>query len=300
MKEVSVAGEHGIRKWGWIAFFLGPSLGGLLIFVIGPILSSLGLTLFEWDLRTAPEFIGFANFIDLFHDSAFWQAFKHTLTFIIFYIPAVLVLALGTALLLHQPLRGIALFRTTVFVPVVSSWVVVSLMWKWIFNPRFGLLNYWLSQIGIDGPNWLFDHDTALYAIIITSIWKDIGFIAVMYLAGLQGIPENFYEAARIDGAGLWQRLRYITLPLLTPTTFFALMISLINSFQVFEQVWLMPEPLAERGTTVVVERIITHAFSYSRMGYAATMSWVLFAVIFAITLIQLRLQNRWVHYDYS
>ncbi len=295
-----MVGERGLRKWGWVIFFLAPSLLGLLIFVVGPILASLGLTLFEWDLRSAPEFIGTANFTELFDDESFWRAFKHTLTFIILYIPAVLILALGTALLLHQPLRGIALFRTTVFIPVVSSWVVVSLMWKWIFNPRFGLVNYALAQIGIAEPAWLFDPDTALFAIIITSVWKDIGFVAIMYLAGLQGIPENYYEAAKIDGASIWQRLRFITLPLLTPTTFFALIISLINSFQVFDQVWLMPESIAQRGTTVIVEQIVNNAFRYSRMGYASTMSWVLFAVIFAITLVQLRLQKRWVHYEYN
>jgi multiple sugar transport system permease protein len=295
-----MVGEHGIRKWGWLAFFLGPSLGGLVIFVVGPIMASFGLTFFEWNLRTEPVFIEFANFSELLQDSKFQSAFQHTLTFIVLYLPAVLVLALLTALLLQRPLRGISFFRMTVFVPVVSSWVVVSLMWKWIFNPRYGLLNYWLAKIGIDGPNWLFDPDTALYAIIITSIWKDIGFITVMYLAGLQGIPENYYEAARIDGASVWRRLRHITLPLLTPTTFFALIISLINSFQVFEQVWLMPDRIAESGTTVVVQQIVKNAFEYSRMGYAATMSWVLFAVIFAITLVQIRFQNRWVNYDYN
>ena len=295
-----MAGQRGSSKWGWVIFFLAPSLSGLLIFVVGPILTSLGLTFFEWDLLTKPEFTGFSNFTELYHDTAFWIAFKHTLTFIVFYIPAVLVLALATAILLHQRLRGVALFRTTIFVPVVSSWVVVSLMWKWIFNPRYGILNFWLAKIGVDGPAWLFDPNTALYAVIITSVWKDIGFIAVMYLAGLQGIPENYYEAARIDGAGMRQRLRYITLPLLTPTTFFALIISLINSFQVFEQVWLMPEPMARRSTTVIVEQIVNNAFRYSRMGYAATMSWVLFAVIFAITIFQIRSQNRWVNYDYN
>jgi multiple sugar transport system permease protein len=176
--------------------------------------------------------------------------------------------------------------------------VVVALMWKWIFNPRYGLLNYLLARIGITGPAWLFDPDSALYAVIIASVWKDTGFIAVMYLAGLQGISGTYYEAAHIDGARPWQSFRYITLPLLTPTTFFALIISLINGFQIFEQVWLMPETFAQRGTSVVVEQIVNNAFRYSRMGYAATMSWVLFAVIFTITLVQLRLQNRWVHYE--
>jgi len=293
-----VAGNRGIRKWGWVLVFLLPSLIGLLVFMVGPILYSLRLTLYDWNLLSDPTYIGTSNFEELYHDEEFRNAFRHTLTYLAFYIPVVLTLALGTALLLNRPLRGMAFFRAATFVPVVSSWVVVALIWKWILNPRYGLLNYLLGQIGVEGPAWLFDPDTALYAIIIASVWKDIGFIAVMYLAGLQSISPTYYEAAHIDGAHPWQTFRYITLPLLTPTTFFALIISLINGFQIFEQVWLMPESFARRGTTVVVEQIVNNAFRYNRMGYAATMSWVLFAVIFAVTLVQLRLQNRWVHYE--
>lgn len=297
-KGAGVAGNRGIRKWGWVLFFLAPSLTGLLVFIVGPILYSLRLTLFDWNLLSDPVYIGTDNFVELYHDDGFWLAFKHTLTFLVFYLPSVLALALGTALLLNRPLRGIAFFRAATFVPVVSSWVVVSLIWRWIFNPRFGLLNYGLAQIGIEGPAWLFDPDTALYAIIIASVWKDIGFITVMYLSGLQGISATYYEAARIDGARPFGLFRFITLPLLTPTTFFAMIISLINGFQIFEQAWLMPESFAQRGTSVVVEQIVNNAFRYNRMGYAATMSWVLFAVIFAVTLVQLRMQNRWVHYE--
>lgn len=293
-----MAGNRGIRKWGWVLFFLMPSLVGLLVFMVGPILYSLRLTLYDWNLLSAPEYVGMDNFVELYHDNKFWDAFSHTLTYLAFYIPSVLTLALGTALLLNRPLRGIAFFRAATFVPVVSSWVVVSLMWKWILNPRYGLLNYGLAQIGIEGPAWLFDPDTALYAIIIASVWKDIGFITVMYLSGLQAISTTYYEAARIDGARPGQILRHITLPLLTPTTFFALVISLINGFQIFEQAWLMPESFTQRSTSVVVEQIVNNAFRYNRMGYAATMSWVLFAVIFAVTLVQLRLQKRWVHYE--
>ena len=207
-------------------------------------------------------------------------------------------LAFLTALLLNQPLRGRAWFRTVFFVPVVTSWVAVAVIWKWVFNPAYGLVNYFLSQFGIDGPAWLVDPDTALYAIIITSIWKDLGFVTVMFLAGLQGIPEDYYEAAKIDGANRWQSLRRITVPLITPTTFFALIISLINSFQVFEQAWLMPERFARRGASVIVGEIVDNAFRYNRMGYAAAMSWVLFAVILTVTLVQFQLQKRWVHYD--
>ncbi len=293
-----MAGNRGMTKWGWIAFFLAPSLLGLIVFILGPVVYSLRLTLYDWNLLSDAKFIGLDNFRELYHDTAFWTAFQHTLTFIALYIPSVLVLAFLAAQLLNQPLRGRAFFRTAFFVPVVTSWVAVSVIWQWIFNPAYGLVNYVLSWFGIDGPAWLIDPDTALYAIIITSVWKDLGFVAVMFLSGLQGIPESYYEAAKIDGANRWQSLRRITLPLLTPTTFFALTISLINSFQVFEQAWLMPERFARRGASVIVGEIVDNAFRYNRMGYAATMSWVLFAVILTITLVQFRFQKRWVHYD--
>ena len=172
------------------------------------------------------------------------------------------------------------------------------MIWRWIFNPRYGLFNVLLAKLGIDGPAWVYDPDTALYAIVIASVWKDAGFSAVLFLAGLQGIPEVYHEAARIDGAGSLQRVRHVTIPLITPTAFFVLINLLISAFQVFEPAWLMPADFAQRGATVIVQQIINNAFRYQRMGYAATMSWVLFATIFVITLIQLYLQKRWVHYD--
>jgi multiple sugar transport system permease protein len=184
--------------------------------------------------------------------------------------------------------------------PVVASWVVVSLIWKWIFNPSYGLINYGLAALGIQGPAWLFDPNTAVWAIVITSVWKDIGYIALLYLGGLQAVSPIYYEAAALDGANRWQRLRFVTLPLLTPTMFFVIITLLINYFQMFEQVWLMPMPesAAQRQLSVIVTEVVRNAFSYSRMGYASAMSWVLFALIFLITFVQLRLQKRWVHYE--
>ena len=294
-----MAGEKGIRKYAWVCFFLFPSLGGLALFTLTPILASLGLTLFEWDLLTSPRFAGLGNFRRmLFHDRNFWVALRHTLYFIAGYIPLVMVIALGVAVALNQKIKGRVLFRTAFFVPVVSAWVAVALLWKWIFNPRFGMLNYVLKFIGIEGLTWLFDPQLAMPAIIITSAWKDIGFVMVMYLAGLQGIPATYYEAAAIDGAGGLARFRHITLPLLSPTTFFALIISLINSFQVFDQVWIMTEGGPAGATIVLVEQIVKNAFSYSRMGYAYALSWVLFLLVFAVTALQMRLQKRWVAFD--
>ena len=293
-----MVGQKGLRHAGWVAVFILPSLVGLSIFTIVPILSSLGLTLFQWDLLTPPKFIGLGNFDHLFHDATFWDALTHTLGFIAGYIPLVMAIALGVALLLNSRLKGVAIFRTAFFIPVVSAWVAIALIWQWIFNPQFGLLNYLLGLVDVHGPAWLFDPHWAMPAIILTSVWKDTGFVMVMFLAGLQNIPGEYYEASLVDGAGGWQRFRFITLPLLSPTTFFALIISLINSFQVFDQVWIMTAGGPAGATTVLVEQIVKNAFSYSNMGYASALSWVLFVMVFAVTLFQTRMQRRWVSYD--
>jgi multiple sugar transport system permease protein len=286
-----------LRHYGWVLFFLAPSLMGLIIFTLLPILASLGLTFTEWDLITSPKFVGFSNFIRLAGDAKFWRALGHTLQFIIGYIPLVMVAALSVALLLNQKLIGRKPLRTAFFIPVVSAWVAVALLWMWIFNPKFGLLNYLLALIGISGPAWLYDPAWAMPAIILTSVWKDTGFFMIMFLAGLQNIPEIYYEAAKIDGAGSVARFFRITLPLLTPTAFFAMIIALINSFQVFDQIWIMTQGGPAGSTTVVVEQIVRNAFNYSRMGYAATVSWALFLLVLITTLVQMWAQKRWVNY---
>lgn len=295
-----MAGNNGIQKWKWIAFFLAPGLIGLLVFIVYPIVVSFWLAFNDWNLLSPPQFVGTANFQELFSDADFWRALRYTFSFITLYVPSVFLLGLALALFLNQRLRGMVLVRTATFLPVVASWVVVSIIWKWIFNPSYGLVNYALSLLGIEGPAWLFEPQTALYALVITSVWKDVGYIALLYLGGLQGISETYYEAARIDGAGRWTSLRHITIPLLTPTMFFVAITLLINYFQMFEQVWLMPmrDSAADRQLEVIVTEVVKNAFSYNRMGYASAMSWVLFIIIFVVTFIQLRLQKRWVYYE--
>jgi multiple sugar transport system permease protein len=293
-------GQYGLQKWKWVFFFLAPSLIGMLLFIVYPILSSFWLAFQDWNLLSPPIFNGLDNFKELFADPDFWRALRYTLNFIVLYVPAVFVLGLALALFLNQKLRGIVVVRAATFLPVVASWVVVSLIWKWIFNPQYGLINFALKAVGITGPAWLFEPQTALYAMVITSVWKDVGYMALIYLGGLQGISETYYEAARIDGATRWQSLRSITLPLLSPTMFFVVITLLINYFQIFDQVWLMPmrDSAADRQVEVIVTEVVKNAFSYSRMGYASAMSWVLFVLIFIITFVQLRLQKRWVYYE--
>lgn len=295
-----MAGQNSFSKVLWAAFFILPSLAGLLVFMILPMLASLGLTFTDWDplLPTRFTFVGGKNYARLLEDKTFHGALLHTLTFIAGYIPLVLAFGLGVALLLNQRLRGLALFRGAFFIPVVSAWVAVALLWMWIFNPRYGVLNYLIGLVGLQGPGWLFDPNWAMPAIIITSVWKDLGFIAILFLTGLQNIPDEYYEAAMIDGAGPGQKFWRITLPLLSPTTFFAVTISLINSFQVFDQVWIMTGGGPAGATTVLVQQIVNHAFNYGRMGYAATLSWVLFGLVFLITILQTRLRRIWVTYE--
>lgn len=295
-----IAGQQGLQKWKWVAFFIGPSLIGLMIFTLYPILTSFWLAFHDWNLLSPPEFVGLANFQELLADKDFLRAVSYTFGFITLYVPSVFVLGLALALFLNQKVRGMVFVRAATFLPVVSSWVVVSIIWKWIFNPQYGLINYALGALGVEGPAWLFEPTTALVAMVITSVWKDVGYIALLYLGGLQNISETLYEAAHIDGATRRDRLRFITLPLLTPTMFFVVITLLINYFQMFEQVWLMPmrDSAADRQLEVIVTEVVKNAFSYNRMGYASAMSLVLFVLIFIITFVQLKFQKRWVHYE--
>lgn len=278
----------------WVAVFLLPNLIGFITFIVFPLLSSLAISFTNWDLISTIEFVGIDNYKQLMTDKEFWAAFINTVTFIIGYLPMVMVFGLACALLLNRKVKFRAFFRAAYFLPVVTSWVAVSLVWKWLFNPSYGLINYFLSFAGIEGLNWLQDENLAMPAIIITSVWKDIGFVMVLFLGGLQNISTSYYEAADIDGANSWKKFWNITLPLLTPTTFFVTIISLINSFQVFDQVMIMTEGGPGGSTNVLVQNIYNHAFRYFEMGYASAMSWILFIVIFVITSIQMKMQKRW------
>lgn len=292
-----MVGESKRKKALWVVFFIFPAFTGLMLFTILPILSSFTLTLFKWDLISKLEFVGFENFSRLFTDNQFWNALVHTLSFIGGYIPLVMITGLFTAVLMNSHIKAKGFFRTAFFIPVISSWIAVALLWTWMFNPKFGLVNYFLSLFTITGPAWLYDPAWAMTAIIITSVWKDTGFVMMLFLAGLQDIPVNLFEAASIDGATKIKQFFRITLPLLSPATFFVLIISLINSFQVFDQVWAMTEGGPAGATSVLVEQVYKNAFRYNNMGYASTIALVLFLIILVITGVQIIGQKRWVHY---
>lgn len=282
-----------------ILLFLLPSLVGLLLFSIIPIGTSLYLSLTEWDIIGGPpQFHGLKNFSQIISDQETLRVLKNTLYFIILYIPLILISSIFVASLLNNKYPGISVYRTIYYIPVLTSWVAAALLWKWLLNPRYGAVNALLGFIGIKGPGWLQDKGWAMPGIVLASIWKDMGYFALIILAGLQGINPTYYEAAEIDGVTKWTRFKYITLPLISPSLFFVAVICVINSFQLFPQVMVMTEGGPGGATQVFVERIYNYAFRYYKMGYAASLSWLLFAFIFVATIFQLKLQKRWVHYD--
>jgi len=206
-----------------------------------------------------------------------------------------LALSLALAVVMNRPIRGITFFRTAYFIPVVTSWVAVGLIWRWLYNPEYGLINWILSLFGLKGPDWLVSKTWAMPAIIIVNIWKNLGFNTMIFLAGLQGIPEDLYEASKLDGANQWQQFHYITLPMISPTTLFLTITSVIGSFQVFDAIYNMTRGGPEESTMVIVYYLWENAFGFLRMGYAAAMAWILFLIVFTLTLIQWRLSSKWV-----
>lgn len=279
--------------------FLFPSLLGLVVFKVGAMLYSLYISFTEWNLFGAPEFVGLKNYITIFRDPRFYESLKNTLLFIAGYLPVVLVLSMGIALLLNSKVKCVNIFRGLFFLPVITSWVAVSMIWKGLLNPEFGIINSIIEFFGGTGPAWLQDPAFVLPSVIMVSVWKDVGFLSIIFLGGLQGISSEYYEAAQIDSASKWQQFRKITLPLLSPTTFYALIITIINSFQVFDQIWIMTagEP-TEDLVPVMVTEIYKNSFQYQKMGYATALSWILFAIIIGVTIFQNVMQKKWVHYE--
>lgn len=286
--------------------FLLPSLIGLLIFSLLPLIISGLISLTDWnglDKLTDPNFmqehfIGFENYKNILSTPEFWRTLGNTAKYIVLYIPFMLAASLVVAYLLSRPRRGIGAFRVIYYIPVLTSWVAASLIWKSVLAPQYGALNGILEIFGIEGPGWLLDEDWAMPAIVLVSVWKDMGFFGLILLSGIVGINKTYYEAADIDGANGWTKFIKITLPLLTPSIFYVVIVAMINSFQLFPQIMIMTGGGPNGATQVMVERIYQYGFRYYRMGYAAAFSWILFAIIMVFTAIQMKGQERWVHYD--
>lgn len=295
--------SHGQKKHGQLGaalLFLLPHAAGLLLFTVLPILATFAISLMNWNMITPPRFVGFQNYADMFTaDPFFWQAMENTVLYTAGSAVLIVGCSLLAALLIHAAPRFQGLFRTLYFVPNVSSLVAVAVVWAWIYNGDYGLLNNALRMAGFaNPPDWLSNTHFALLSVIFMSAWTQIGFFVVIFLAGLQGIPRQLYEAAAIDGSSAPTTLRHITLPLLSPTTFFVLVMVLINSFQVFEQAYVMTKGGPAFSTTTAVMYIYNSAFQNQKMGYASAVSWVLFACILVVTAAQLALQKKWVYYE--
>jgi multiple sugar transport system permease protein len=278
--------------------FVAPLILGLLVFTYGPVLAAFGLSFTKGDYISTPRWIGLGNYQALLEDDLFWTSMRNTLYYVAGVVPAGLILSLLLALAMNQKLRGIVFFRSIFFLPTISSSVAISLMWLWIYNPEFGVLNFLLDLVGIKGPAWLSSSEWAMPAVIIMAVWRGLGYNMLIYLAGLQGIPDVYYEAAEIDGAGGWAKFRHITVPLLSPTTFMLLILSIIGAFQVFEYTYVMTGGGPVYATLTIVLHVYNNAFRSFQMGYASALAYVLFFILLGLTIIQFRLQNRWVHYE--
>ena len=281
--------------------FLLPNILGFLVFSSIPVVATFSISLLDWDLIRAPRFVGIDNYVKLLTDDAvFRKVLFNTAYYVVGTVPAGIILSLLLALAMNANVRGIALFRVIFFIPVISASVAVAVMWRWLYNTDFGLINLILTSVGLKGVPWLSSTAWAMPAVILMAIWKTLGYNMVIFLAGLQSIPAHLHEAAAIDGANGFQRFRYITLPLLAPTTFFVLVISVISSFQVFDLAFVLTKGGPGDATNTMVMYIYNQAFQFFHMGYAASIAWVLFAIIFVITLLQHQLQKRWVHYEHE
>jgi multiple sugar transport system permease protein len=272
--------------------FIAPAMLIFCVFTLLPVAIALYLSFTDYDVFTRLDWIGASNYQDVFDDEFFWRALVNTTTYTAWTIPFSMAIGLGLALLLNQKLRGLGVYRTIYYMPVVTSMVAVAMIWIQLFDPLYGVISNALESVGVGGIDWLGDPNLAMPSVIAVSVWKVIGWNMLIYLAGLQGIPEYLKEAAAIDGANGWQTFFRITLPLLQPTTFFIFVTSLIGAFQVFDQVYVMTGGGPANATTTLVHQIYNAAFKAFDMGYAAAMSFVLFAIILVVSLISMRALN--------
>ncbi|MBW7887669.1 MAG: sugar ABC transporter permease [Bacteroidetes bacterium] len=278
--------------------FLAPALSALLIFFFIPIIAAFALSFTDFDIYSLGNisylrFVGFQNYVNLVHDPLFWKALGNTLYFVIAGGPVSVLVSLGTALLLQSRLvkyKGV--FRFFFFAPVVTTLVAVAIVWRYLYHPRFGLINFVLSWFGISAVDWLGDPAWAMPAMILLAVWKNFGYNMLIFIAGLQNIPEELYEAARIDGAGSFQQFRTITIPMLAPTSLFIGLTTMIGYFQFFAEPYVMTQGGPQYATISIVLLMYQHGFRWWSMGYSASVAFVLFAIILLFSIVQLRMQK--------
>ncbi len=283
------------------ALLLAPSLIGVVFFCLLPIVATLVFSVMDYDLlmpMNTMKFVGLKNFTRILTGREFPKVLSHTFTYLILYLPAILITSMGEALILNHTFKGHTLFRTVSYLPVITSWVAAAVVWKWMLNGKYGLLNQILLIFGIEGPAWLSSKVWAMPGIVIAAVWKDTGYYALMMLAALKSIDRAYYEAAAIDGANPVRRFFSITLPLISPTLFLLIVLNIIYGLQVCDSVLIMTNGDPGGATTVYLERIYKYAFKQYKMGYAGAYSWILFFLIMVFTALQFWLEKKWVNYD--
>ncbi|WP_213618859.1 carbohydrate ABC transporter permease [Paenibacillus sp. J22TS3] len=291
-------------KWGLL--MVAPYLIHFIVFVLGSLLASLYFSFSDYDILNPPKWTGLDNYTKLFNEPIFWKSLGNTLYFAVLFVPLQTILALILATALNQKLKGLKLFRLAHFLPVISSWAVILYVSDTFFNTRFGLANDLLTRMGLSPQTWLQDPHLVIPLLVLIAVWKGIGYIMVIFLAGLQNVPSDVYEAAEIDGAGTLKKFFHITVPLISGTTFLVIVLSTISTFQAFEQIYVMTggaqDATAAGGpnnsSLVLMIYLYREGFSFLRMGYASAIAWVLFVILFVLTIIQVTLQKKWVHYE--
>lgn len=278
--------------------FAAPWLIGFFALTLGPMVASLVLSFTDYTLVAPPHPVGLRNYGQLFRgDPLFWTSIGNTIYYTVFTVPLSIVVSLLIALLLNQPIKGVRVFRTIFYLPAVTSSVAVVLLWGWLLNPNVGLVNRGLSLLGLPGPGWFSSETWSKPGLILLALWS-VGQGMVVYLAGLQAVPQTLYEAAAIDGAGPIRRFRHITIPGISPTIFFTLILSIIASFQVFTPAFVLTQGGPLNSTLFYVLYMFQQGFQYLHMGYATAMAWVLLAIVLLITLVQFAFSGRWVYYE--
>lgn len=289
------------RRYGWHAYlFVGPSLFGVIAFLILPVVIVFVLSFFDWELLSDPTFVGLDNYRKMAGDGSVWSSLGITVAYVLLCVPLQTVLALGLALLVNQKVRGVKFFRALFVVPWMATPMVLGLVWSWIFDPKDGAINQFLDLFGITGPAWLSETSLALPAVALVHVWQNTGYNMLFFLAGLQGIPQELYDAAACDGATPRQRFWRVTLPLLNPTMFFVTVTNMIGAFQAFDTIYSMTAGGPSESTSVINYKIFHVAFKEFDFGYASTLSLVLFLVILLVTLAQVRFFGKRTTYDLS
>lgn len=300
LKILSLSKTRKRSDYFWAYCMIAPTMIGLTIFYLWPIIQTIYFSFTEWGAFGQYEWTGLDNYRRMLEDSNLLQSFKNTGIYIVFTVPIGIFLSILIAVLLNQKIKGKSVYRTLYFLPVITMPAAIAMVWRWLYNSDYGLLNYLLSIFGIKGPQWVSDPKIALYSIIVVAIWSGLGYNMVIFLSGLQGIPRSYYEAAEIDGAGPIKVFFKITLPLLSPIIFFVTIMSFIGAFQVFDLIFMMigKSSTALENTQSIVYLFYQHAFVLNDKGYAAAIAVLLLIIILIITAIQMVLQKKWVHYD--